>query len=78
MLCYKYQLDYVGPNIDVESGLTPHTCQVKCQEHANCKFFVFILDSNNCYLKNAADPKANQTPYLISGPKFCPDLTLNE
>jgi hypothetical protein len=43
-------------------GLTATQCQEKCDNHSNCRGFVFENPTGNCYLKDSNFNKTNQYP----------------
>ena len=79
-ICMEKHIEYVGVNIDHNFTLvtTPTKCQHLCQKIHDC--VAFTWDETNfgtykCELKsevNDRQPKMIPSPFLISGPKYCP------
>ena len=77
---------YEGDLVDGENRInnigSAYECQVKCQEHQECKYFVWKKKSKRCSLKkiptkgNLAgiiDGCGKKCKGKVTGPKFCSD-----
>ena len=55
-------------------GLSATDCQVKCQEHDECEYFMLI--QNVCYLKKASAINGiKENSHSLWGPKFCTGIS---
>ena len=68
-------MDYVGHDIGAASTAPdPTDCQRQCAKSASCRFFTFIHDASECWLKTKKT-RVRKKSGLTSGPARCGDAS---
>jgi len=72
--CFEFDINYKGDDID-NGGAKAHSplaCQQLCQADADCKFFLWNLNSENCFFKSATSKKKpSNGRRLVGGAEYC-------
>ena len=81
--CCEPNTDYSGHDINANPHDKDHgahvdsavSCQLLCQTRPACRFFTFIQDTGECWLKTS-DWGRRQKENVISGKKYCGNYSL--
>merc|ERR1719431_902680 len=76
--CFDYDVDYFG--FDLEDGVYDSVasaldCQHSCQNKASCQFWTWDQSYHGACWRKSALGEARKSPGLISGPRYCGDVT---
>ena len=69
--CFE-QYDYNGNDIEGAKAEVSDEfeCQKNCLHHSKCKFWTFVISTNDCWLKTSKSSRKESND-AISGGKFC-------
>ena len=69
--CIEQDTDYFGNDIGGAGKVdSAESCQLKCQEIENCKYWTWDSSSEGCWLKHKKS-NVGPKPGVHSGSKFC-------
>ena len=74
--CIEQDTDYFGNDIGSAGKVdNAESCQLKCQEVENCKYWTWVSSNGDCWLKHKKE-NVKSKPANKSGPKFCSKLLI--
>ena len=69
--CFEDEVNYDGNNVDNVRTETFEKCKEECAMNPLCKFWSFVKDSKQCWLKSKKVTISFGKSNVMSGPKLC-------